>query len=135
MIIDKELYMADSADVKAVTRAYGTTIDQVLAGDAKAGPELYLVIQVSTAFTRAAGAVDTVFSLQTHTSDDFTADRTILWKSGTLAKATLVAGYIVARVRIPRGALRYLKVVVENTNAADAANIDALLTPNVQDNE
>jgi hypothetical protein len=133
MIIDKELYIADSLDVKA-TRAYSTTIDQVLAGDAKAGSELYLGVQVTTDFTRAAGAIGSTFSLQTHTADDFTSDRTVLWSSGSIAKASLTAGTVVARVRVPRGALRYLKLVVVNANAADAANIDAFLTPTVQDN-
>ncbi len=133
MIIDKELYMANALDVKSASRVVSTTIDQVKAGDARGGRELVLRIQVTTAFTRAAGAVDSVFSLETHTIDDFSAERTVLWKSGVIAKADLVAGHVVADVKIPKGALQFIAVVVDNVNAADAANIDAFLVPDSPD--
>ena len=111
-----------------------TSIDQIKAGDGLPEPSDWLVIRVNAAFTRAAGAIDTVFELQTHTADDFTADRTVLWRSGTIAKATLVAGYTL-RVPLPPGALRYLAVVTKNTNAADAGSIDWFITPAVQLND
>lgn len=136
MILDAKNTFMDNLDVKA-TRQAGTTIDLGADGpfrDALAGAELTLRIQVTAAFTRAAGAIGSTFSLQTHTADDFSADRTVLWQSASLAKATLIAGYIVARVRVPVGCLRYLSVVVVNANAADAANADAFLIRDDQNN-
>lgn len=133
MILDKENIFADNLDVKASGRVVSTTIDHLVAGDAKAR-ELVLRVQVTAAFTRAAGALNTEFSLETHTSDSFTSARTVLWRSGSLAKATLIAGYIVATVKVPVGALRYINLVTTNDAAADAANIDAFLTPDAQNN-
>lgn len=112
------------------------SIDLIKAGDGlPPGGDLLLVIRVATSFVRAAGAIGTVFSLQTHTADDFTADRTVLWSSASLAKATLVAGYQVTQVRIPTGCLRYLAVVTVNANAADAGAIDWFVTPAIQRND
>ncbi len=130
MILDKENRFADNLDVKGARTAC-TAIDHLLAGSASEDSALTLVINVTAAFTRAAGAVDTVFSLQTYTSDSFGSDRTVLWSSGVIAKAALVAGYTI-KVKVPYGALRFLNLVVVNTNAADAANIDAQLVVNAE---
>ncbi len=129
--LDKQCIFADNLDVKA-TRQVSTTYDQLVAGRSVEGGELTLVINVTAAFTRAAGAIDSVFSLQTHTADDFSADRTVLWSSASIAKASLVAGYNVIKIKLPAGLLRYINVVTVNTNAADAANIDAFLVPNAE---
>ncbi len=129
MILDKQNVFCTALDVKSSSRVPSTTIDQVLAGDAVEGAELELRIQVTTAFTRAAGAVDTVFSLETSATDSFGSAATVLWQSGVIAKALLVAGYTIT-VPLPRGALRFLNVVTDNVNAADAANISAFLVKN-----
>lgn len=112
------------------------SIDLIKAGDGLAeGGDLFLVVRVATTFTRAAGAIGTVFSLQTHTADDFTADRTVLLSLPSIAKATLVAGYEVLKVKLPPGCLRYLAVVTVNANAADAGAIDWFVTPAIQRND
>ncbi len=130
MLMDKELILADNLDVKSSSRVPSTTIDHLVAGHAL-GRELWVRIQVTAAFTRAAGAVDTVFSLETSASDSFGSAATVLWTSGVIAKATLVAGAVIS-FKLPPGALRYLNLVTDNVNAADAANIDAFLTTDVQ---
>ncbi len=132
MIIDKQNLLADNLDVKAVTRVVSSVIDLGHAGNALEGAALTLHIAVTAAFTRAAGAVDSVFALETYSTSDFSSARTVLWSSGVLAKAALGAGVIVANVKVPPGCLEFLALTVSNTNAADAANIDAFLTPNAE---
>ncbi len=129
MILDKQNIFMDNVDVKSSSRVVSNVIDGTLPGNALEGAALTLRIQVTAAFTRAAGAIDSVFTLETYSTTDFSSARTVLWSSGVVAKADLAAGAVVASVKVPPGVLRYLAVVVDNVNAADAANIDAFLTP------
>lgn len=96
------------------------------------GHELYLNIIVETAVT-SAGAATVQFQLLTDDNAAFSSAST-LWDSGAIGKATLVDGYQVCRIRVPKGAERYLKVVYTiGTAALTAGKFDAFLSPSVQD--
>ena len=138
MLQDKFNIFADAQSIvgTAATRIPSTSVDLVKAGDAKAGSELIVRIQIQDTVLASGGAANVTFSLETYTSDSFATARTVLWKSAAIAKAILVAGYVVARLRLPPGALRYLNVVaLPDTHDTTAGAIDAFLTPADQDND
>lgn len=133
MIQDKELMFSD-AQAKATgvfdsTAAFDSTnvVDLGAAGDAR-GQELYLVIGVDTA-VQSAGSATVDFSLQTSADN---SSYSTLFSTGDIAKAALVAGANVAKVKLPLGVKRYLKVVYTvGTAALTAGKFDAFLTPQV----
>lgn len=133
MLIDKQLEFADAqnmATVTAATRTVSTnTVNLGAAGDAI--DQLYCVIRVDTAFTADGGAMNATFTLETHTADTFSSARTVLWTSGAVAKATLVAGYEF-KFRVPRGLLQYAAVTcTPDTNTVTTGKFDAFLTPQI----
>jgi len=107
MILDKALQLSDAQAV-TVTAPSTNVIDMGVLGDA-IDRELYLVIRVNTTCT-AAGAATVVFDLETDSAVGFGASPSDLWAITAVAKATLVAGYEVARLRIPAGADRYIRL-------------------------
>jgi len=129
MLRDSALDMANARNFfgTAAARVPSLTIDQIKAGSPVDANHPFLLIQITTAVV-SAGAANVTFSLETHTADDFTAVRTVLWKSPAIAKATLVAGYVVAKIPLPYGLLRYINVVaVTDTTASTAGAMDATL--------
>lgn len=138
MIIDSLLQFADNRAFygTADARVPSLTIDQIKAGDTVGPGALELVIQITDAVVAAGGAANVTFTLETHTADDFSSARTVLWKSAAIAKGTLVAGYQVARLRLPYGLKRYINVVaVTDTNNSTAGKMDAFLVPVAQAND
>ncbi len=144
MLIDYNVYFGGAQ--KAITGAAATRIplggdtggiDLSVAGD-NAGPgELELVIQIQTTVLAAGGDANVTFSLETKAANTgwIATAGTVLWKSAAIAKATLVAGYTVCRIRLPKGCLRYLQVVaLPDTNEVTAGKVDAFLTPAAQFN-
>lgn len=145
MIQDAELIFGGAA--KAITGAAATriplggdtgAIDILAAGDNPGPGELELVIQVNTTVAASGGAANVTFSLETKATNDAAVAGTgwtVLWKSAAIAKATLVAGYTVVRLRLPKGCLRYLQVVaLPDTNEVTSGKVDAFLTPASQYN-
>ena len=122
MLQDKFNIFADAQSIvgTAATRIPSTSVDLVKAGDAKAGSELIVRIQIQDTVLASGGAANVTFSLETYTSDSFATARTVLWKSAAIAKAILVAGYVVA---------------LPDTHDTTAGAIDAFLTPADQDND
>jgi hypothetical protein len=138
MLIDKFATFADAQSIigTAAARIPSTTYDATKAGDALAGSEQKLRIQIQDTVLASGGAANVTFSLETHTADSFTSERTVLWKSAAIPKATLVAGYVVADLVIPPGMLRYVNVVaVPDTHDTTAGAIDAFVTPVTQHND
>lgn len=129
MILDKENEFSDAVAVLGVD-INSDVIDLGAAGDAY-DKELYLVIQVDTA---AAGGTSIDFILQTATDEAFTSP-VQLWSSGAVVTATLVAGYQVAKVRVPSGCLQYLRVQYDVTGTMTGGTYSAFLTPNPQAND
>lgn len=144
MIQDRELIFggpAKSIVGNAATRIPlgGDTggVDLLVAGGNPGPGELELVIQINTTVLAAVGAANVTFSLETKAANtDWIATAgTVLWSSGAIAKATLVAGYVVAKIRLPANLLRYVQVVaLPDTNNTTAGKVDAFLTPAAQYN-
>lgn len=130
MLRDSLLDMANARNFygTAAARVPSLTIDLVKAGGLVNANNHYLLIQITTAVVAGGGAANVTFSLETHTSDDFAAARTVLWKSAAIAKGTLVAGYVVAKIPLPPGLLRYVNVVaVTDTNDSTTGAMDATI--------
>lgn len=111
-------------DTKPATTSPNTTSDLE-------GSELYCVIQVDTAVT-SGGAATVAFALA---SDDAAAiatdgSATVHFQSAAIAKATLVAGYMVAAFKLPKGSYeRYVGILQTTAVAAlTAGKINAFLT-------
>lgn len=129
MMLDHQLVMSDA---QAITGTAATripcsyTIDVTKAGGGD--PGLVACITITTSVAATGGAANVTFSIETHTADDFAAERTVLWKSAAIAKATLVAGYSVCKVRLPMNLLRYIAVVaLPDTNDTTSGAMDAYL--------
>lgn len=76
--------------------------------DLGTGETMDLVISVDEAAT-ASGAATVTFSLESDSTADLATSATVHWSSAAIGKATLVAGYEVARIKIPAGSYeRYL---------------------------
>lgn len=96
------------------------------------GRDLYLVIFIKVAVAATGGASNVTFKL---VSDDNTSltSPTTHWTSGAIAKGTLAAGYLVAKVSLPVGKTyeRYLGVTyTPDTNDTTSGTAVALLTTN-----
>jgi hypothetical protein len=105
MFIDNELIFSNA---QAVTAAAASTniIDQGSAG-AAAEDELYFIVSCTTAAT-AAGAATVNFQLQCDDNSGFSSPKVLL-ETGAIGKASLVAGYIAFKGRIPVGCERYIR--------------------------
>lgn len=104
MIMDKENEFSDNQTV-TVSAASTNIIDIKKPGDAS--EELYVNILVDEAAV-AAGAATVDFKLETDDNVGFSSAKQ-LWASGVIAKATLVAGYVVAKFRLPKGVEQFLR--------------------------
>lgn len=95
---------------------------------------LYLVVQISTTVT-SGGAATIQFQLASDAQAAIAIDgsATIHWMSNALPKATLVAGYIVGIIAMPKMPIyeRYLGILtVIGTAALTAGNASAFLVEN-----
>jgi hypothetical protein len=94
--------------------------------------DMYLVVQVDTAVT-SAGAATVAFSLVSDAQAAIAVDgsATVHATTATVAKASLVAGYTVAQIALPKGQYeRYLGVVQNvGTAALTAGKVNCFLTP------
>lgn len=105
MILDKQEEFSDSQAVTVT--AISTNVIDLTQGttglttiDIGTGESVQLVIQVDTAAT-AAGAATVQFSLESDSTTDLATSPTVHWQSSAIAIATLVAGYEVARLKLP----------------------------------
>jgi isocitrate dehydrogenase kinase/phosphatase len=94
---------------------------------------VYLVIQVDTAAT-SGGSATVVFTLASDAQAAIATDgsATVHWASGAIPVATLIAGYTVIQVALPKGIPnyeRYLGILQTTAVAAlTAGKINAFLT-------
>jgi predicted GNAT superfamily acetyltransferase len=133
MILDKQLIFSDAQAVTTAAETASTNIiDMLAAGDAY--ESMFLLIQVETAVAATAGAANVTFKLQTDDNSSFSSPTT-LWASSAIAKGTLVDKYVVAKLRVPMGVERYLRVTyTPDTNDLTAGKFDAMLVYDVQTN-
>lgn len=125
----------------------GQFIDRMVKMEDGAGEDIIFTVFVVAAVT-SAGAATVQFQLLGNATDStFASGNVILADSGAIAKATLVAGYRVLAVKIPRsawasyekqnaGPLRYYAFqVIIGTAVLTAGSFNAWLTTDpVQDN-
>ena len=128
---------AGSATGQAVTATANSTnvVDLSLARDVGEGEELYVQFTVGTAFT-AAGAATLTPTIVVSAADSLTTPTTIA-TAGTIAVATLVAGYSFAVRLNPQIAslgLRYLGAIYTvATGPMTAGTITADIVTEIQD--
>lgn len=98
------------------------------------GDDLYLVIQVDTAVT-SGGSATVSFELASDAQAAIATDAsaTVHFATAAIPKATLVAGYMAAAVKLPMGTYeRYLGILQNvGTAALTAGKINAFLTTDV----
>lgn len=123
MIFDTQLLCSD-AQVVTATAVSTNTIDLATTFDIGRGPNLRARAQIDTAFTRAAGALNTNFQLIQSANADLSAPD-ILYDSGAIAKATAVAGYIAIDIVVPRTTKRYLGFQYTQSAAGDGGAVTA----------
>lgn len=112
MILDAQNLFSDNAAVTST--AISTNVIDLgsrnTLRDIGAGEGLWLVVLVGTAVT-AAGAATVTVSLESDSTADLATSATVHYTTPAIGKATLVANYVVAKVRIPNGSYeRYLGV-------------------------
>lgn len=134
MITDK--YLRLSEDQEVLTSAVSTnTIDLSQARDVGEGKPLYMVFTVTTAFTRAAGALTVTFN--TLIDDDAAlGSPTTLTSTGAIAKADLTAGaQFVLQIPpiIGSKGLRYLGASFTNSATADTGKVTVDIVETFQD--
>lgn len=104
MFIDSELVLGSAQTVTA-SAATTNSVDQKAAGSAlPSGIIPIMQFLINTTVAATGGASTTTFSIQDSADNTTFAD---IARSADIAKATLVAGYVVA-LMIPPGARRYL---------------------------
>lgn len=111
MYLDQELLFSDA---QAATTAAATpstnVVDLGAAGrDIGAGEPLWLFVSIDTSVT-SAGAATVTFALQTDDAANFGSAVT-LYTTGAIGKATLVAGHVPVKMRVPLGVKRYLRML------------------------
>lgn len=96
---------------------------------------MYLVVQVDTAVT-SGGSATVEFQLASDAQAAIATDgsATVHTKTAAIAKATLVAGYQVCAIELPKGTYeRYLGILQNvGTAALTAGKVNAFLTNNPQ---
>lgn len=107
MIFDYENEFAkEQAETTVGAHDSQNVLDLGVGGDD--ADELFLHIRIDEDFA-SAGAATAQFKLLTSDSSDFSS-ADVMYDSGAIGKATLIEGHEVAKVRIPRGIKRYMKV-------------------------
>lgn len=126
MIIDAFLVMSDAQDeVHAQTTHESTShIDTLAAGNA-ISPGARLHVLVNELFETADAATLTV-ALQTDPESDFSDGPTTLFTTAAIAVAALTAGAVLADIVVPKGVLRYLRILYTvGTGTFTEGKIDA----------
>lgn len=143
MILDERTEFCDAVAANtggAASYLLGDVLDTGIAGsstqpnDLGVGDALWLVIQVDTTFT-SGGAGTYQFHLASDAAAAIAVDGTASYhfSTGAIPVATLVAGYVIAAVHLPRGTYeRYLGILQTTAvAAATAGKINAFLTNDV----
>lgn len=107
MLMDRQ-NLFSSAQAVTASAASTDIIDLGSSRDVGAGEALEVIVVVDASFT-AGGAATLDVALQTDTSSGFGSAVTLL-STGATALASLAAGSSIARFKVPRGTLRYLRL-------------------------
>ncbi len=130
--VDQNLVLSDA---QALTAAAASTksIDTATAlRDIGAGEPVELIVSVVTALVASGGASNLTVALQD--SSDNSSFTTVV-QGPAVAKASLVAGFELLRVRLPAGLRRYNQVLyTPDTNDLTGGTVNAYLALNRQNN-
>lgn len=139
MILDAQLLFSDAQAVTS-TEVSDNIVDlgplhaDNTDRDIGAGESLRLVIICDTA-AQSTGSSTVTFSLQTDDTSTF-GSATTLWTSSAIAKATLVAGYKVADIALPKGFEKYARLNYAVATAdLTAGAFTAFICKDSQDNK
>ncbi len=133
MILDERNEFADATALSTAATGLALVGDVIDLGTDGVNDvdNMYLVVQVDTAVT-SAGSATVEFQLASDAQAAIAVDgsATVHFKSAAIAKATLVAGYQVCAVALPKGTYeRYLGILQNvGTAALTAGKINAFLT-------
>jgi len=133
MILDERNEFADAVALSTAATGLALVGDVIDLGTdgINAVDDMYLVVQIDTDVT-SAGAATVEFQLASDAQAAIAVDgtATVHYKSAAIPKATLVAGYTVAAVQLPRGTYeRYLGIIQNvGTAALTAGKFNAFLT-------
>lgn len=141
MIIDRQLqFSTDQAITADAISENVIDLGPLGAGntirDIGAGKTLYLHILVKTALTDADGTPTLTVTLESDDVADLSTTPTVHHTISTIAEATMVAGYWIAKgVAIPPGAYQRYLGIRYTTNSADfdGGTVDAWLSENRYD--
>lgn len=107
-----------------------------IGADIGEGKPLYMVWAVTTAFTRAAGALTATFQILANDDEDLTTSATVLASTDAIAKASLTIGTKVA-LQIPPSlgslGLRYLGANITLSATGDAGAVTCDIVETIQD--
>lgn len=139
MILDTQSKFSDAQAV-TVTALATNVLDlrqstSLALADEGVDIDMWLVVQVGTAFT-AAGAATMTITIETDSTADLATSATVHFSTAAIAVATLVAGYRAVAVKLPSDLYeRYLSVrYTIATGPMTAGTITAFLTPDLQRN-
>jgi len=134
MILDDRLEFCDATSVACNTtnNIIGDVVDLGATPTLRglgAGEQMYLVIQVDTAFT---GAGNVTFELCTDSTANLATSKTSHWSSGAIAYTTWAAGYTKV-VALPQEVTyeRYMGLWETASGNCTGGNINAFLTHDV----
>ena len=120
MIIDRYNRYSKDQDITASGATVSESVVDLGADGDAIGRERYFHILVKEA---VAGTLTTVtFSLYTDDDEAF-GSAVLKWQSAAIAKATLVAGYQVAKFRLPAGMQRYTRVTYTTDNTMETTGM------------
>jgi protein-disulfide isomerase len=132
MILDNNLVMSDAQALTAAaasTKSIDFTTALRHAGD---GEPVELVVQVASALLASGGAANLTVALQDSADNSSFAD---VVKTAAIAKASLVAGFELLRITLPKGLRRYIQVYyTPDTNDFTSGTVNAYLVLNRQNN-
>lgn len=120
------LLMDDEIAVTTAT-VYSDVIDQLAAGDAY--KSCWAVARVHTAF--ADSGTSLTVKLQTSATEVFTTAIDLVAGPTVLKADLMTAGTVLLKVRIPQGALRYLRFALVNSGTLATGTVDVAIMEDI----
>lgn len=132
MILDNNLMMSDAQAVTATAASTKSIDTQHALRDIGDGEPIELVVQVKETLLASGGAATLTVALQD--SDDNSSFASVV-VGAAIAKASLLAGYELLRITLPKGLRRYIQVhYTATTNNFTSGSVNAFLVLDRQSN-
>ncbi len=132
MITDNNLYMSDAQALTAAAASTKSLDMETVTRNVGSGEPIELIVQVATVLLASGGAATLTVALQD--SADNSSFTTVV-QGPAVAKASLVAGFELLRIRLPATLQRYIQVLyTPATNDFTSGTVNAFLNLDRQDN-